>query len=69
VEKLGGKVERLTIDDMWQDTFYARLIVSVDGRWIDIDCRPSDGIAVALRAQAPIYVADEVLESCRLSEE
>ncbi|MDQ2732106.1 MAG: bifunctional nuclease family protein [Armatimonadota bacterium] len=34
-----------------------------------MDCRPSDGIAVALRAHAPIYVADEVIEACRLPEE
>lgn len=69
VEKLGGKIERLTIDDMWQDTFYARLVINVDNKLIDVDCRPSDGIAVALRARAPIYVADEVIEACRLPEE
>ena len=69
VEKLGGKVERLTIDDMWQDTFYARLVINMNGEWVDVDCRPSDGIAVALRAQAPIYVADEVLDTCRLPED
>lgn len=69
VEKLGAKIERLTIDDMWQDTFYARLVISVDSRWMDIDCRPSDGIAVALRAGAPIYVSDEVLEACKIAEE
>jgi hypothetical protein len=69
IEKLGAKIERLTIDDMWQDTFYARLVLNRGGSWIDIDCRPSDGIAVALRAQAPIYVADEILDSCRLNEE
>ena len=69
VEKLGGRIERLTIDDMWQDTFYARLVLNVGDRAVDIDCRPSDGIAVALRAQAPIYVSEEVLDSCRLQED
>jgi uncharacterized protein len=69
IEKLGARVERLTIDDMWQDTFYARLVLNVSGKIIDIDCRPTDGIAVALRTQAPIYVAEEVMESCRLPEE
>ncbi|HET6385904.1 MAG TPA: bifunctional nuclease family protein [Armatimonadota bacterium] len=69
VEKLGGKIERLTIDDVWQDTFYARLVLILGDRTIDVDCRPSDGIALALRAQAPIYVADEVLDSCRLRDE
>lgn len=69
VEKLGGKIDRLTIDDIWQDTFYARLVVAVGDHWIDVDCRPSDGIAVALRAQVPIYVSEQVLEDCHYREE
>ncbi|MCA1595169.1 MAG: DUF151 domain-containing protein [Chloroflexi bacterium] len=69
IEKLDGKVERLTIDDIWQETYYARLVLNVGGRWVDIDCRPSDGIAIALRAQAPIYVAEEVLDTCKVGEE
>jgi uncharacterized protein len=69
VEKLGGRIDRLTIDDMWQDTFYARLVLQVGDQWMDIDCRPSDGIAVALRARAPIYVAEEVLDACKIAEE
>jgi hypothetical protein len=50
------------IDDLWQSTFYAKLVLQVGDEEVEIDCRPSDGIALALRAGAPIYVLDEVME-------
>jgi bifunctional DNase/RNase len=63
IERLGGKVERITIDDLWQGTFYARITVAAkDGSTIDIDGRPSDAIALALRTRAPIYMAEDVIE-------
>lgn len=63
IERLGGTVERITIDDLWQGTFYARItIAQKDGSYQDIDSRPSDAIALALRARAPIYMAEDVIE-------
>lgn len=62
VDRMGGKIERVLIDDLWNDTYYAKVTVSYDGKLIDIDARPSDAIAVALRAKAPIYMAEPVLE-------
>jgi bifunctional DNase/RNase len=63
IERLGGKIERITIDDLWQGTFYARITVAAkDGSTIDIDGRPSDAIALALRTRAPIYMAEDVIE-------
>lgn len=61
IERLGGKVEQLVIDDLWQNTFYAKIFVSLNGNQIPIDCRPSDGIALALRAEVPILVSEGVI--------
>ena len=68
-DRLGCKIERVTIDDLWQDTYYARLHVSVNGNTMEIDARPSDAIALALRAKAPIYMAEYVLENASITEE
>jgi len=45
------------------DTFYASIFISVDGRTIEIDSRPSDAMALAVRTKAPIYVAEQVMDS------
>ncbi|BDI33020.1 hypothetical protein CCAX7_50710 [Capsulimonas corticalis] len=64
LERLDVKIERITIDDLWNDTFYAKInVVRADGSTLDIDARPSDAIAVAVRAHAPIYMAEAVLEA------
>ena len=63
IDRLGGTIERITIDDLWQGTFYAKITVAQKGsETLDIDCRPSDAIALALRARAPIYMAETVIE-------
>jgi bifunctional DNase/RNase len=63
-EKVGVKLERIIIDDLWQETFYAKmLIVKPGGELSEIDARPSDAIALALRMDAPIYMAESVLEA------
>lgn len=61
VERLGAEVDRIVIDDLWQDTFYAKLSLSRGETMVQIDCRPSDAIALAVRARAPIYVAEAVI--------
>jgi bifunctional DNase/RNase len=63
INRLGADVDRVTIDDLWQDTFYARITISQGETIHDIDSRPSDAIAIALRFNAPIYVAEAVLEA------
>ena len=63
LEKLGASVERVVIDDLWNETFYARIVLQrTDGGTMEVDCRPSDAIALAVRAHAPIYMAESVLE-------
>ena len=65
IERLGATVERITIDDLWQDTYYAKVTVTKSGETMEIDARPSDAIAIGLRFRAPIYVAESVLESAQ----
>ena len=61
IAELGGRLVRVEVCDLVEGTFYARLIVEREGRPIEIDARPSDAIALALRASAPIFVDDEVM--------
>jgi bifunctional DNase/RNase len=50
------------VTDMLENTFYAQITVQLDGSEIEVDSRPSDAIALAIRAEAPIFAADEVIE-------
>lgn len=59
---LGGHLERIVVSELRGNTFFAVLHVVRDGEDVQIDARPSDAIALALRADAPIYVEPEVLE-------
>lgn len=62
VEALGGQLEYVVISELRDNIFYALLHVIRDGETLDIDSRSSDGIAIAVRAKVPIYVAPEVME-------
>ena len=66
LERVGATVERVIIDDLWDDTFYAKVVVTHNGTTHDIDARPSDAVAIALRFRAPIYVAEDVLERAQV---
>ncbi len=61
LETLGGKLQQVIVHDIRDATFYAKLVVVRDGATLEIDARPSDGIALALRAGAPIYVSDKIV--------
>lgn len=64
---LGGSVERILVTDLAQDVFYARIVIDVAGRTVEIDSRPSDAIALAVRTQAPILVDESVMERAGVS--
>lgn len=68
---LGASVQYVFVNDLSNDTFFAKILLALDGRSIEIDSRPSDAIALAVRAQVPIYVDESVLERAgvRLDEE
>jgi bifunctional DNase/RNase len=62
ITNLGAKVERIVINDLRNHTFYAKIVLSLDGRIIEVDSRPSDAIALGAASGAPIFVADHVFE-------
>lgn len=62
IESLGGDLQRVVITELRGSVYYAVIDVLVDGRSVQIDARPSDAIAVALRFAAPLYVDESVLE-------
>jgi uncharacterized protein len=63
IAELGGTIVSVIINDLSEDIYYARLVLDANGRHVEVDSRPSDAIALAVRAKVPIYVAENVLES------
>jgi uncharacterized protein len=61
IANLGAEVERVTITDLRNDTFFAQITLQVDGRHLEVDSRPSDAIALAVRSRVPVFVAEEVM--------
>ncbi|MGE5364696.1 MAG: bifunctional nuclease domain-containing protein [Bacteroidota bacterium] len=61
IDNLGASVQEIFIDELRENTFYAKIILDVSSLTNDIDSRPSDAIALAVRTQAPIYVSEEVM--------
>jgi hypothetical protein len=62
IEKLGAQVSHVLVNDLQDDTFYARVVMDRNGERIELDSRPSDAIALAVRVQAPIFVGETVME-------
>jgi bifunctional DNase/RNase len=65
IDQLGAKVSRVVINDLRDSTFYAVIHVTVGGRPLEIDSRPSDAIALALRTSAPIFVDQSVIDQAQ----
>lgn len=61
LSSLQAKVLQLLISDMRDETYYALLAISANGRVHEIDCRPSDGIALAVRCGVPIFISEELV--------
>jgi len=62
IDNLGATVNSIIVNDLKNDTFYAKIILNVDGGVIEVDSRPSDALALAVRVEAPIYVEETVLD-------
>lgn len=62
LDQVETKVERISVNELRDNTFFATITLSVNGSEIEIDSRPSDAIALAVRVQAPIFVAEDVIE-------
>jgi bifunctional DNase/RNase len=62
VSELQGEVLRVTVTEMRENTYYARITIAQNGRELEIDSRPSDAIALAVRCDAQIFASDDVIE-------
>ena len=61
ITTLGAGVNHIVVSDLENDTFFAKVIIQFNGQTSEVDCRPSDAIALAVRAEAPIFVEESVL--------
>jgi bifunctional DNase/RNase len=66
---MDARILRVEVTSLHDDTYYGNIVVEVDGRTLDIDSRPSDAIALAVRAHVPIWVALPILESVGVTPE
>jgi len=62
IDTLGGSVNHILVSDLQNDTFYAKILIQANGEAKEIDCRPSDAVALAVRAKVPIYAEESVLD-------
>lgn len=62
INEMNGQVSRILINDIHDNTFFAQVVISLHGRDVEIDARPSDAIALAVRTDVPIYVQPHVLD-------
>lgn len=69
IVEMGGAIHHVLVSDLRNDTFYATIFVDRDGKQIEIDSRPSDAIALAVRARVPIYVDESVMERAAITPE
>ena len=69
IDRLGAEVESVTIDDLWNDVYYARIHLYKAGERFAIDSRPSDAIAMAVRFDAPLSIAERVFDIAERYEE
>jgi hypothetical protein len=66
---MGGDISHIVVSDLRDDTFYALITVNVNGATLEIDSRPSDAIALAVRAGVPIFVEESVMERASITPE
>lgn len=64
VKELGGTFEKIIVTDLKQNSYYAHIIIRHNGKLLEIDARPSDSLAVAVRVHCPIFIDEKVLLKC-----
>ena len=67
LDRLGVRVERVVINELTDETYHARIHLERDGVQVEVDARPSDALALAVRAEVPIFAADDVLAQAGLA--
>ena len=68
IQDLKASVQKIVVCDLQENTFYALIYLSLNGGTVAIDARPSDAIALALRARAPIFVEDRVIDNAKTND-
>ncbi|MBA3824280.1 MAG: bifunctional nuclease family protein [Ktedonobacterales bacterium] len=63
ITDMGGKVVHIVINELKQSTYYARIVIEIGGKTVEVDARPSDAIALAVRVKCPIYASEAVLKA------
>jgi bifunctional DNase/RNase len=69
IDSLSGNVLRVIINDLRDGTFFAQIFISIDSQEIEVDARPSDAIALAVRSSVPIFASEDVLEQAAITSE
>jgi bifunctional DNase/RNase len=69
IHQLGAKIKSVLINDLHNEVFYAQIILDVNGHRMEIDSRPSDALALAVRAKVPIYVNETVMDKAAITPE
>ena len=69
ITQLGGKIKSVIINDLHNEVFYAQIILDVSGRRMEIDSRPSDALALAVRAKVPIFINETVMDKAAITPE
>jgi len=69
ITRLGGRVAKVVIDDLWNKVYFAKLHVAVNGEVVTIDSRPSDAVAIALRMEAPLFATETVIAAANEPDE
>jgi len=67
ITTLGASLNFVVVSELQNDTFYAKLSLNIDGEQIEVDSRPSDALALAVRAKAPIYTEESVLDKAGIT--
>lgn len=62
IDQMGATISHIVVSELKNDTFFAQIVMDVDGKSIEIDARPSDAIALGVRVNAPLFVAEEVMD-------
>ncbi len=62
IDALGASVNSIIVSDLKNDTFYAKIMLNVDGSVVEIDSRPSDALALAVRSEVPIFADESVMD-------
>ncbi len=66
INTLGATINSIIVSDLKNDTFYAKVVLDVDGGQMEVDSRPSDALALAVRAEVPIYAEETVLDKASI---